>query len=57
MMVAAHAGDLTAAAANGLRTGFIARPLEHGPGKRTDAPPQADIVSASVEELAGKLGA
>ena len=32
MMVAAHSGDLKAAASCGLRTAFVARPLEHGPG-------------------------
>ncbi len=32
MMVASHSSDLTAAAACGLRTAHIARPLEHGPG-------------------------
>jgi 2-haloacid dehalogenase len=32
MMVAAHASDLEAAAAAGLRTAFVARPDEHGPG-------------------------
>jgi 2-haloacid dehalogenase len=30
MMVAAHSDDLAAAATCGLRTGFIARPLEFG---------------------------
>jgi 2-haloacid dehalogenase len=33
MMVAAHSSDLAAAAGAGLRTAFIARPDEHGPGK------------------------
>ena len=32
MMVAAHPGDLRAAAACGLRTAYVARPLERGPG-------------------------
>ncbi|MFZ8939773.1 MAG: haloacid dehalogenase type II [Burkholderiaceae bacterium] len=31
MMVAAHSNDLQAAAACGLRTGFVARPDEYGP--------------------------
>ena len=30
-MVAAHADDLRAARAAGLRTAFLPRPLEHGP--------------------------
>ena len=32
-MVAAHNGDLEAAAACGLGTAFVARPAEHGPGQ------------------------
>jgi 2-haloacid dehalogenase len=32
MMVAAHPSDLRAAAACGLRTAYVPRPLEHGPG-------------------------
>ena len=41
MLVAAHPGDLRAAAAQGLRTAYIPRPLEWGPdrpfrGKRDD---------------------
>jgi 2-haloacid dehalogenase len=41
MMVAAHPGDLRAAAAQGLRTAYLPRPLEWGPdrefrGKRED---------------------
>ena len=31
MMVAAHEDDLAAARAAGLRTGFVPRPVEHGP--------------------------
>lgn len=38
MMVAAHSDDLAAAAASGLRTGFVARPHEHGPGRGESAP-------------------
>ena len=58
MMVAAHASDLAAAAACGLRTGFIARPNEYGPGKGSKAPKQpVDADGASLVELAEKLGA
>ena len=56
MMVAAHANDLSAAAACGLRTAYIARPLEHGPGKAAKPPQAADVVSESAEDLASKLG-
>ncbi|HZX68220.1 MAG TPA: haloacid dehalogenase type II, partial [Candidatus Elarobacter sp.] len=31
MLVAAHGSDLAAAARTGMRTAFVARPLEHGP--------------------------
>jgi 2-haloacid dehalogenase len=58
MMVAAHASDLAAAAACGLRTGFVARPNEYGPGKGSKAPKQpVDAEGASLVELAVKLGA
>src|SRR5918996_1476829 len=36
LMVAAHNNDLRAAKAQGLRTAFVARPREHGPGQTTD---------------------
>jgi 2-haloacid dehalogenase len=57
MMVAAHPGDLSAAAACGLHTAYIDRPLEHGAG----APPKAaagkvDYTATSVEDLAAQLG-
>ena len=38
MMVAAHSDDLAAAAACGLRTGFVARPNEKGPGRGESRP-------------------
>ena len=57
MMVAAHSSDLASAAKNGLRTGHIARPNEHGPGKGETAPTVAvDVAGANLEDLAGKLG-
>jgi hypothetical protein len=39
MMVAAHNGDLVAAGACGLRTAFVPRPTEHGPGQTSDLRP------------------
>lgn len=36
MMVAAHKNDLQAAAKSGLRTAFVERPLEFGPGRKVD---------------------
>jgi 2-haloacid dehalogenase len=57
MMCAAHSSDLEAAAAYGLRTAFIARPLER-PGFAVSEPQGAfDVTALSVEDLAGKLGA
>jgi len=57
MMVAAHKDDLRAAQACGLRTGFVARPLEHGPGVRVDRRPEKDfdINARDFNDLAAKL--
>jgi 2-haloacid dehalogenase len=56
MMCAAHDADLKAAADNGLRTAFIARPQEH-PGVAESAPQgRVDVVSDSTEDLATQLG-
>lgn len=58
MMVAAHSNDLSHAAQCGLRTGHIARPNEHGPGKGEHAPKvSVDVAATSLEDLASKLGA
>jgi len=56
MMVAAHSYDLAAAAALGLRTAFIARPDEFGPGKgeRTANVP-VDFAATSLTALADRL--
>jgi 2-haloacid dehalogenase len=57
MMVAAHSNDLAAAASNGLRTGHVARPNEHGPGRGETAPSvPVDVAASDLEALAGKLG-
>ena len=58
MMVAAHKGDLRAAAAVGLRTGYVPRPLEWGPDRELDVTPDPsfDVVAGDFEELAAKLG-
>jgi 2-haloacid dehalogenase len=57
MMVAAHPGDLQAAQACGLRTGFVARPLENGAGKEAAALASfpADVSARDFLELAEKL--
>jgi 2-haloacid dehalogenase len=58
MMAAAHSGDLRAAASFGLRTGFIYRPNERGPGGKADhaKPGEFDIVSTDIGDLATQLG-
>ena len=57
MMVAAHSSDLAAAAACGLRTAFIARADEHGPGRgETRANVPVDLSAASLVDLARRLG-
>lgn len=55
MMVAAHPVDLAGARAAGLRTAFIDRPLEYGPGSPPREDPQADISVNELEELAAAL--
>jgi 2-haloacid dehalogenase len=56
MMVAAHSNDLSHAAKSGLRTGHIARPNEHGPGKGEAAPTvPVDAFGANLADLAAKL--
>ena len=59
MMVAAHKGDLHAARAVGLRTAFVPRPGEFGPGREVDIEPDPafDVVASDFLDLAEKLGA
>jgi 2-haloacid dehalogenase len=59
MMVAAHSVDLKAARDCGLRTGFIYRPNELGPGGRTETinPGEFDVVSNDTIDLARQMGA
>ena len=55
LMCAAHSGDVEAAAGNGLRTAFIARPEER-PGVAENAPQTpVDFVARSTLELAAQL--
>ncbi len=58
MMVAAHEHDLQAAQKHGLRTAFIHRPLERGPGKAAEVPQadRYDFVAKDMLDLAGQLG-
>jgi 2-haloacid dehalogenase len=58
-MVAAHNNDLRAAKAQGMRTAFVPRPMEHGPGQTTDLVAESGTVDLPVKdfrELAAKLG-
>lgn len=58
VMVAAHNGDLAAAAACGLKTAFVRRPKEGGPtAKENLAPSQRwDYIAEDFEALAEQLG-
>ena len=58
MMVAAHNYDLAAARAEGMRTAFLPRPTEFGPGQKTDLEPESDwdVVAKDIEGLARALG-
>lgn len=56
MMVAAHSDDLAAAARAGLRTGFVARPDEHGVGRGETAPlTPVDVATSDLGALADRL--
>jgi 2-haloacid dehalogenase len=60
VMVAAHNNDLKAAKAQGMKTAFVARPTEHGPGQTTDLEPDmacVDVAARDFVDLAFKLGA
>ena len=59
MMVAAHLGDLRAAKDVGLRTAFVPRPQEYGPGRKPDLQPDSavDVTGKDFNDLAGQLGA
>jgi 2-haloacid dehalogenase len=57
MLGAAHNYDLAAARKLGLRTAFIPRPNEHGPGQTTDLKPEQawDVVATDFGDLANQL--
>lgn len=57
MLVACHPGDLRAAKAAGLRTGYVARPLEQGPSGRAEPfdPAEFDVVAADFIALDGRF--
>lgn len=55
-LVAAHNSDLAAARRCGLRTAFIPRPLEHGPGSATDltAVQDWDVIAPDFDAFAAR---
>ncbi len=59
MLCAAHNYDLRAAQALGLRTAFIPRPTEYGPGQTKDLRPDGkwDVVAADMQDFATQMGA
>jgi 2-haloacid dehalogenase len=58
MLGAAHNGDLKAAQGVGLRTAFVPRPNEHGPGQTKDLKAEGnwDVVATDFVDLAAKMG-
>ena len=58
MMVAAHEGDLQAAKALGLRTAYVHRPLEYGPGRTSTMPAAGrfDFLARDLGDLATQIG-
>ena len=58
MMVAAHPGDLNSAKALGLKTAYVHRPLEYGPGRPSNMPAAGsyDFIARDMKELASQLG-
>ena len=59
MLVAAHPSDLAAAAREGLKTGYVPRPLEWGPGTRLHdvSGHRFDVTARDFEHLAELMGA
>jgi 2-haloacid dehalogenase len=58
MMTAAHTNDLEAARKLGLRTAYVHRPHESGPGRERPhpAPGDFDVVAEDFRDMATKLG-
>ena len=57
MLVAAHNYDLRAARSHGMRTAFVPRPREYGPGQTSDLEPEEDwdVVARDFGHLATVL--
>jgi 2-haloacid dehalogenase len=58
MLLAAHNDDLAAAAAQGVRTAFVARPAEYGPHQKKDFKAERawDVVTDHFTGLADAMG-
>jgi 2-haloacid dehalogenase len=58
MLVAAHPSDLRAARNSGLKTAYVKRPLERGPGRPMPAfdDGEFDVVAEDFDDLATQLG-
>jgi 2-haloacid dehalogenase len=57
MLAAAHPWDLEGARGAGLKTAFVDRPLEYGPGSEPRQDPDADESVGDLLELAERLAA
>ena len=59
MMVAAHNYDLRNARSHGMRTAFVPRPLEYGPGQTSDLKPEDDwdVIAGDFQEFAAAMNA
>jgi 2-haloacid dehalogenase len=55
MLVASHPYDLQGARGAGLRSAFVDRPLEHGPGSPARSDPDADLSVSDLFELGDVL--
>ena len=55
MLVACHPLDLKAGRRAGLRTAFVDRPLEYGPGSPAREDPDADVSVGDLHELVARL--
>ena len=58
MMVAAHVGDLEAASRQGLATGFVYRPFEHGSENPVEKPDTSsfDVSATDFDDMVDQLG-
>jgi 2-haloacid dehalogenase len=55
MLVACHPLDLAGARAAGLRSAYVDRPLEYGPGSPARVDPDADYSATDLHDLAAQL--